>query len=246
MTHESYYEPSEGIYQHYAYAKNGKVLLVNGGAMRKDNGDKSEVFARKMRRSLGDKRNELGDEHIVELAGITDAFEDGPYSKVFCVTDFAYRRIQVERPLRLNFQASPDRIACLREQTAFKNLATSKKKGAAGEEDVRKGIEEQEAILAVLERMDSDRLWKNRDEFGASLDEAFAGEGRKLRAPIRKAILAALSERDQTADPCLDDNGDPEPDPDLRDYENIPFSESISEYFEREVRQFVSDAWVNE
>ena len=222
------------------------MLLVNGGAARKDNSDKTEVFARKMRRSLGDKRNELADEHIVELARLAESIADGPYTKVFDVADFAYRRIQVERPLRLNFQVSSDRLARLREQTAFKNLAASKKKGVAGEEDVRRGTEEQEAILAVLEQIDSESVWKNRDEFGAALDEAFTVAGSKLRASIKKVVLAALSERDQTADACLDDNGDSEPDPELRDYENVPFKESINDYFEREVKPFVSDAWVNE
>ena len=226
--------------------RKGKVLLVNGGAARKDNSDKTEVFARKMRRSLGDKRNELADEHIVELARLAESIADGPYTKVFDVADFAYRRIQVERPLRLNFQVSSDRLARLREQTAFKNLAASKKKGVAGEEDVRRGTEEQEAILAVLEQIDSESVWKNRDEFGAALDEAFTVAGSKLRASIKKVVLAALSERDQTADACLDDNGDSEPDPELRDYENVPFKESINDYFEREVKPFVSDAWVNE
>lgn len=169
--------------------RKGKVLLVNGGAVRKENGEKIEVFARKMRRSLGDKRNELADEHIEELARIFQAFEDGPYSKVFDVADFGYRRIQVERPLRLNFQASPERIERLREQTAFKNLAASRKKGAAGEQETRKGIEEQEAILTALRQMDGDRVWKNRDEFTAALEDAFTTAGRKLRASVKKAIL---------------------------------------------------------
>jgi type I restriction enzyme M protein len=68
----------------------------------------------------------------------------------------------------------------------------------------------------------------------------------KVPAPIRKAILAALSERDETADVCLDKDGNPEPDAELRDYENVPFKEDIRAYFEREVRPHVSDAWINE
>lgn len=50
-------------------------------------------------------------------------------SKVLENADFGYHKITVERPLRLNFQATPERITRLEDETAFKNLATSNKKG---------------------------------------------------------------------------------------------------------------------
>ena len=61
-----------------------------------------------------------------------------------------------------------------------------------------------------------------------------------------KTILRALSERDETADICADKKGNPEPDPDLRDYENIPLKEKIGDYFQREVLPHVPDAWIDE
>lgn len=68
----------------------------------------------------------------------------------------------------------------------------------------------------------------------------------KVPAPIKKAILSALSERDETADICTDRDGNPEPDPELRDYENVPLKEDIHEYFDREVRPHVPDAWIDD
>ena len=56
----------------------------------------------------------------------------------------------------------------------------------------------------------------------------------------------ALAERDETADICMDTDGNPEPDPELRDYENVPLKEDIYEYVEREVLPHVPDAWVDE
>ena len=56
----------------------------------------------------------------------------------------------------------------------------------------------------------------------------------------------ALSERDETADICIDSKGNPEPDPELRDYENVPLKEDIDEYMAREVLPHVPDAWVDE
>jgi type I restriction enzyme M protein len=56
----------------------------------------------------------------------------------------------------------------------------------------------------------------------------------------------ALSERDETADLCTDKNGNPEPDSELRDYENVPLKEDIADYMAREVMPHVPDAWVDE
>jgi type I restriction enzyme M protein len=168
-------------------------------------------------------------------------------SKIFDNTDFGYRQVTIERPLRLNFQAMPERIERLCEITTFQNLAKSKKKDkkqVAAEEAA--GREQQEAILATLASLDSTKLYKNREAFLSALEAAFDKADLRLAAPIKKAILAALSERDETADICHDDDGNPEADSELRDYENVPLKESITEYFEREVKPHVPDAWINE
>jgi type I restriction enzyme M protein len=227
-------------------ARRRKVLLVNGAAVRKENGKEVEIFARKMRRSLGDKRNELGEEHIAELARLAQAFEPGPYTKIFDSTDFGYRKITVERPLRLNFQPSAERIARLRSQPAFLSLAASKKKGKAAEEEIAEGLRKQEQILAALNAMDSALVWRDRALFEPVLDGALDEAGVRVAAPVRKAILAALGEKDPTAEPCLDADGKPEPDPDLRDYENVPLNEDIRTYFDHEVLPHVPDAWISE
>ena len=45
---------------------------------------------------------------------------------------------------------------------------------------------------------------------------------------------------------CRDDKGNPEPDPELRDYENVPLKEDVRAFFDREVKPHVPDAWINE
>ena len=74
----------------------------------------------------------------------------------------------------------------------------------------------------------------------------FKKVGLALSPPLFKAVLMALSERDETADVCTDGKGDPEPDTELRDYENVPLREDISAYMAREVLPHVPDAWVDE
>lgn len=58
--------------------------------------------------------------------------------------------------------------------------------------------------------------------------------------------MGALIERDETASVCLDAKDHPEPDPELRDTENVPLGEGVSEYIAREVLPYVPDAWVSE
>lgn len=66
-----------------------------------------------------------------------------------------------------------------------------------------------------------------------------------MAAPILKAVLAGLSERDDSADVCMKGKT-PESDTELRDTENVPLNEDIQEYFAREVLPHVPDAWIDE
>ena len=165
-------------------------------------------------------------------------------SRIFPTTHFGFRKITVERPLRLNFQASPERIARLEEEKGFQALAQSKKKGAAGAKEQAEGRALQEAIRKLVRGL-PDTLFKDRDEFERVLDAAAKKAGLKLPAPARKAILSALSERDETAAICRDKDGNPEPDPELRDTESVPLAESVEAFFEREVKPHVPDAWID-
>src|SRR5690606_5089013 len=67
-----------------------------------------------------------------------------------------------------------------------------------------------------------------------------------LTAPQFKALVAGLSERDESAPIVLDSKKRPEPDPTLRDTENVPWAEDIHAYFEREVKPFAPGAWIDE
>ncbi|MGI6530560.1 MAG: type I restriction-modification system subunit M [Clostridia bacterium] len=215
--------------------RTGKIQLVN-----------AVDFYQKMRKSLGNKRNEITEEQIKEITRIYGEFKENEYCKIFDNEDFGYQKIVVERPLRLNFQVTEERINNLYNETAFSNLAKSKKKGTAGLKEIEEGKKLQQQIIETLKTMDSTILYKNRDEFTKVLKKAFKDSDIKLDSALLKAILSAISEKDETADICVDSNGNPEPDPDLRDTENVPLKEDIYEYFEREVKPHVPDAWIDE
>lgn len=196
--------------------RQGKVQLIDG----------SNHFA-KMRKSLGSKRKYLTDEHIDDLVRLYGSMTEADNSKVFVNTAFGYRRITVERPLQLNFSASAERLAKLEEQKPLEKLTAA----------------ERAMLMAACASL-GDTLYRNREAFSKALDKALAPLG-KQHAPIKKAILAALSERDDTADICRDAKGKPEADSDLRDYENVPLDQSIEDYFAREVLPHVPNAWID-
>ena len=215
--------------------RTGKIQLVN-----------AVDFYQKMRKSLGNKRNEISEEQIKEITRIYGDFKENEYCKIFDNEDFGYQKIVVERPLRLNFQVTAERINNLYNETAFNNLAKSRKKGASGAQEIDEGKKLQGQIIDVLKTMDDTAIYKNRNTFTKMLKKAFKAEDINLKSPLLKAILSALSEKDETADVCTDTKGNPEPDPDLRDTENVPLKEDIHEYFEREVKPHVPDAWIDE
>jgi len=216
-------------------SRQGKVALI----------DARDMYV-KMGKSLGDKRNEISPEQIEEIASLYLGNAANGRVKIFKNTDFAYRKVQVERPLRLNFQASDARIARLHEQSAFKNLAISKKKALKEKEkEEQAGQAEQMRIKSILGTI-GDSLYQDWRLFEVEIDKAFVKSGYKLKAPIRKAIFNALSEKDETAEIVRDANGDPMPDPELRDHEYIPYEEAIQAYFDREVKPYASDAWIDE
>jgi len=157
----------------------------------------------------------------------------GPWSavsKIFDASDFGYREIRVERPLRLNFQSTPERIARLKLAKPFLKLDPA----------------DQDDLLNVIANRLPTTLFMERPAFEAALVKALKGAGAKIGAPVRKAILSALSERDESAAICLDSDGKPEPDPELRDHELVPLKEDWKDYVAREVTPFVPDAWVDE
>ena len=86
----------------------------------------------------------------------------------------------------------------------------------------------------------------DREEFDKALTAALKASGVKVGAPVKKAILSALSERDEDAKVCTDKKGNPEPDTDLRDHELVPLNEDWQDYVKREVLPFVPDAWVDQ
>lgn len=258
--------------------RRGKVQLIDGTR-----------YFQKMKKSLNNKRNEITEDQIRELTRLYGNYSDGEtaevvvdqktgemetrtVSRIFENREFGFLKVTVERPLRMNFEATAERIAKLDDQTAFSNLATSKKRKneAAAAREIEEGRKLQEAIRALLATLRDKGRYMDRAAFDADMMFAAKKVGVKIPAPIKKAIFVALGERDPKAEICRDSKGRPEPDSELRDTENIPlpqgtalplpmqfgpdkpneklveaFTPVIDAYIAAEVLPHVPDAWVD-
>ncbi|WPY95634.1 class I SAM-dependent DNA methyltransferase [Limimaricola variabilis] len=207
--------------------RQGKVQLIDASG---------ERFWKSMRKSLGSKRREITAEACDEISRIYAEMLNGEagwgeYSKIFKTTDFGYREIRVERPLKLAFEVTDQALQALQEVKPFAKLDAA----------------ERDAILTTLrESLAVGQRWLDRAKFEKALTVALKGAGLKVAAPVKKAILSALSERDEDAMVCIGTDGKPEPDTDLRDHELVPLENDWREYVQREVLPFVPDAWVDE
>jgi type I restriction enzyme M protein len=212
--------------------RRGKVQLIDGTR-----------FSQRMKKSLNNKRNEITEDQIKHLTRIYGNYRDGEtakiginggaetriISRVFENREFGFLKVTVERPLRMNFEASSERIGRLDEQSAFANLATSKKRkdDKAAAREIEEGRALQDAIRAVLGKLKRKGRYMNRELFEADIAIAAKKAGLKIDKAQMKAIFAALGERDPDAEICRDGKGRLEADSELRDTENIPLPETF-------------------
>lgn len=231
--------------------RQGKVQLLD-----------ARRFFVKMPKSLGNKRKKIGDpadragerDQIKEITRIYGNFQDGEtrsfeeedpitkdpvqrssvVSRVFENQDFGFRQIVVERPLRMNFRASPERIDRLGEVPAFVKLPEHRQEEIC------------EMVQAFADRH-GDTIYRDRDQFLADWRGVVRDRGEaRIKATERRAVLEGLGDRDLEAKTCRNSRGEPEADPNLRDSEAVPLREDVDDYLRREVLPHVPDAWVDD
>ena len=206
--------------------RRGKVILL-------DARDQWE----KMRKSFGDKRKQIS---VGQIRHITDLYvhalevaanaghpEHGKV-EIFSPRDFGYHRVTVERPLKLRFEITEDTLAALESS---KPLA--------------KWVERDSLVEALRGSLGA--VWWTKKEASAALYAAARSGGAlwPSTASHQKAIWAAVSVSDPDGEVQQDKDDTPLPDPDLRDYEDVPLEEDIDAYFAREVKPHVPDAWID-
>ena len=211
------------------HERRGKVQLV----------DARELFT-KMRKSLGNKRNEIGDEQIAEITRLYGAFEEDEKVKILPNESFGFQRITVERPLRLRYEVTEATLPSIEASKGWDKLAD----------------DERDSVVSRLQSING-RAATDFEHFGPILGP--------VPKAIEKAVWDAVAVRDPEAPAITNRKGHPQPDPELRDNENVPlpgaverfeddtterlasprYRAAVDEYVAAEVLPFVSDAWVD-
>ena len=216
--------------------RKGKIQLVNA----------SEYY-QLMRKSLGNKRKEITPEQIKEITNLYSSFEESENSKIFDNEDFGYRKITVERPLKLSFKVNEEAIENVKNTTQFINLAVSKKKDLEVKEiEENEGRQKQEKLIKLLESFDNTLEYMDRDKFIKDLKAKSKEFDIALPAGLIKAIVNAIGVRNEDAEVCKDSKGNIESDSSLKDTESISLKDDVYEYFKKEVKPHVNDAYIDE
>ena len=128
--------------------RRGKVQLINA----------TDLFV-KMRKSLGNKRNELSNGNIAEIVELYGDVTKNGRSKLFDNSDFGYRQITVERPLRLAFQVTQERIALSRKKLRFRSSRPRRRRARKVNGRSKKDRALQHEIVAMLEGHGRSARW---------------------------------------------------------------------------------------
>lgn len=198
--------------------RRGKVQLINAVNM-----------YHKLRKNVGNKRNELSSQNIEEIVKLYDAFEQNTNSRIFDVKEFGYTTITVEQPLRLNWSLSSERI----ENALSSNLLS------------KLGPQKLNEIKTILIKESENNSFETFDQkifadIIKRLLESFGLTGQQL-----KNLLSGLSREDASAPVQVDGKGKPVPNTDLRDTEDVPLTEGIEDYVKREIAPHLIDFWID-
>jgi type I restriction enzyme M protein len=215
--------------------RRGKVQLL----------DAREYFV-KMRKSLGEKRKQISEAQIEEITRLYGDFAEGDKVKVFPNEAFGFLRITVERPLQLRWEVTEETISTVLAAKAIQKLP----------------IDVQSAVGELLKERLGAQFATEKDLVKA-LATALTDLG--LARLAQKSVWSGLAVRDEEVPVITDRKGNPQPDPELRDNENVPlppvpvtfeedptdrfatleYRTAIDDYVRDEVLPYVPDAWVD-
>ena len=222
-----------------------------------------------MKKNLGKKRFELSEDCQRRIVEAFHAFKDSEWkddapiggrtralkAKALATSHFFYRKVTIERPLRLRYELTEERktawIASLTGKKTSTPVEVQNLMALGGRLIERLGEKtymSTEAVLTDLKAMDATFVAEGKAAGRALKPTAFKGK-------ILDALRKGFGVRDKKADIVNDDKGNPMSDSDLRDAEYIPFSfiakhgndvtAGVQAYFDAEVKPHWKDAWVN-
>ncbi|MBS0174325.1 MAG: SAM-dependent DNA methyltransferase [Nitrospira sp.] len=196
--------------------RRGKIQLIDATEMHSP-----------MRKAEGNKRRYVSDAQIQDIARLYADYTPGENVRIVDYRDFGYRRIKVQRPLRLVAKVTEEGLAALATSKAFAKLDDT----------------EQSGWLTLLRK----HLGQTHPyTWFAGLPALAKKAGLpKIAKPLATALESALGVRDPAAPEVLDADGNLIADKELEDFETVPLDQAIDTYMANEVLPHVRDAWVD-
>ncbi|EDM82800.1 class I SAM-dependent DNA methyltransferase [Limnobacter sp. MED105] len=217
--------------------RQGKVMLLDASKM--------GVL---MKKNLGKKRREFTEDCIAQINKAYEDFKDMTWkdpagervlnAKVFDNAHFHYRKVTIERPLRMRFQLTDFARDAVLGNPSFAKLP----------------LEQRHLVGCLLDVFDSTAVFTNADDFRSALNAAadqvattqqLTGKASRLTAKSIELLRKTIGVKDPKADITTDEKGSVISDSDLRDAEYVPMNKDVDAYFESEVKPHWPDAWIN-
>ena len=221
--------------------RRGKIQLIDASS-----------FFKKLRKALGDKKNEISPEDRTAITRLYADFEENEYCKIYPNEEFIYREYTVMQPLQRSYAITPERIEAMLAKGSLSALYDQAKVDEIEnmEEPTGKDIKKleayqnnepvYEAILATLKEAVSDTVYLSPTAFMPVLTKVLAGVTADKK--LLEKIADGLSVMDKSAEIQRDRKGNVLYDKETKDTEIVKWGESIEDYMAREVLPHIPDA----
>ena len=226
--------------------RKGKIQLID-----------ATQISHRLRKPLGNKKNEFSPEDRAEITRVYAAFEQSEISKIYDNTEFIYREYTVMQPLQRSYGFSEERIQNMLQSGALKSLwddakvADLEEKGTTATAKEQKALEDfmktkplYEAIIETLNAAVSEQKWLSPEAFLPVLDKVLAGLS--VDKKLFDKIMDGLSVMDKEAEIQRETKGKNKGaiiyDKASKDTEIVKWDETIEDYMAREVLPHVPDA----
>ena len=209
-------------------------------------------FYKKLRKALGDKKNEISPEDRSNITKLYAEFAENEYCKIYDNTEFIYREYAVMQPLQRSYAINEERIQNMLSKGSLSNLYDEAKVAELenAEELTGKELKKLEnyqnnkpvydAILESLNNTVSEKIYLSDKEFMPALANILSGVTADKK--LLEKIADGLSIMDKNAEIHRDKKGNIIYDKETKDTEIVKYEESIEEYMAREVLPHVPDA----
>lgn len=220
--------------------RRGKVQLI----------DASGIY-HKLRKSLGNKRNEITPEDRKRITELYANFEENELCQIYDNEEFMYREYVVKQPLQRSYAIDDERIENLvvsgalntiYDEAKVNELENSEEELSAKEEKtlekLKAGKPLYDSIMETLKANTGKKKYMEPVSFMARLSELLPDVDKKLL----DRIADGLSAMDKNAEIQKDKKGNVLWDNDSKDTEIVKYTESIEDYMAREVLPHIPDA----